>query len=423
MEGFTVADDHRPRRLSEVVTQRLTEEPVVILTGPRTVGKSTLLAELARGGDRPVLDLDQPEARAAASADPGFMVSGPGPVFIDEFQHVPELLDAIKAELNRDTRPGRFVLTGSTRYTVLPQAAQSLTGRAHVINVLPLSQGELDRRRETFLDLLWQDPGRLVHMPSKPASRDDYGSRILAGGFPMVLRRQTTRSRMSWFADYVDLVVMRDVLDISQVRQREALPRLLRQLAAQTAQVLNISKAGQAAGLEPATANRYAALLEAAFMIQRLPAWGETLGKKLASYPKVHLIDSGLAGWLLGLSAAKVNSRDPRVLTEFGHLVETFAVGEILKQVSWSDEIITASHFRTRDGVEVDLVLETWDGRVAAFEVKAGARIKDPDLDGLRLLRDRLGDRFVGGFVLNLGDLAYRKEDRISVLPLCRLWS
>lgn len=418
-----MTDDHRPRRLSGVVAQRLTEDPVVILTGPRTVGKSTLLAELARGGDRPVLDLDRPETRAAAAADPGFMVSGPGPVFIDEFQHVPELLDAIKAELNRDTRPGRFVLTGSTRYTVLPQAAQSLTGRAHVINVLPLSQGELDRRRETFLDLLWQDPGRLVEMPSKPASRSDYGSRILAGGFPMVLRRQTARSRLSWFADYVDLVVMRDVLDISQVRQREALPRMLRQLAAQTAQVLNISKAGQAVGLEPATANRYAALLEAAFMIQRLPAWGETLGKKLASYPKVHIIDSGLAGWLLGLSAAKVSSRDPRVLTEFGHLVETFAVGEILKQVSWSDEIITASHFRTHDGVEVDLVLETWDGRVAAFEVKAGARIKDPDLDGLRLLRDRLGDRFAGGFVLNLGDLAYRKEDRISVLPLCRLWS
>lgn len=418
-----VTDDHRPRRLSGVVAQRLAEEPVVILTGPRTVGKSTLLAELARGGDRPVLDLDQPEARAAAGADPGFMVSGPGPVFIDEFQHVPELLDAIKAELNRDTRPGRFVLTGSTRYTVLPQAAQSLTGRAHVINVLPLSQGELDRRRETFLDLLWQDPGQLAEMPSKPASRDDYVKRALSGGFPMVLRRQTARSRLSWFADYIDLVVMRDVLDISQVRQREALPRLLRQLAAQTAQVLNISKAGQAVGLEPATANRYAALLEAAFMIQRLPAWGETLGKKLASYPKVHLIDSGLAGWLLGLSAAKVNSRDPHVLTEFGHLVETFAVGEILKQVSWSDEIITASHFRTHDGAEVDLILETWDGRVAAFEVKAGTRIKDPDLDGLRLLRDRLGDRFAGGFVLNLGDLAYRKEDRISVLPLCRLWN
>lgn len=106
------------------------EEPVVILTGPRTVGKSTLLAALAARFDRPVLDLDRPDARAAAASDPGFIVSGPGPVLIDEFQHVPEILDAIKAELNTDTRPGRYVLTGSTRYSVLPQAAQ-LGVRSH----------------------------------------------------------------------------------------------------------------------------------------------------------------------------------------------------------------------------------------------------------------------------------------------------
>jgi hypothetical protein len=210
-------------------------------------------------------------------------------VLIDEFQHVPEILDAIKAELNRDTRPGRFVLTGSTRYTVLPQAAQSLTGRAYVLNVLPLSQGELRGHRERFIDLLWADPEWLPPTAARVVTRDDYVNSILAGGFPMLLQRQTTRSRTSWYADYVELVVMRDVLDT---------------------------------------------LLEAAFMIQRLPAWAETLGKRLVSHPKVHVIDSGLAGWLIGLSAAKIASRNPAVLTEFGHVVETFAIGEILKQVS-----------------------------------------------------------------------------------------
>lgn len=413
----------RPRRLAEVVPQRMSEEPVVILTGPRTVGKSTLLAALAAEFDRPVLDLDRPDARAAAASDPGFIVSGPGPVLIDEFQHVPEILDAIKAELNTDTRPGRYVLTGSTRYSVLPQAAQSLTGRAHVINVLPLSQGELHGRRENFIDRLWADPARLPEMPSRPVTRDEYVDRIVTGGFPMILQRLTARARTSWFADYVNLVVMRDVLDIARVRQREALPRLLRQFAAQTGQMLNISKAGQAVGLESSTANRYATLLEAAFMIQRLPAWGTTLGKRIAAYPKVHVIDSGLAGWLLGLSAAKISSRDPAVLTEFGHLVETFAVGEILKQVSWSEEAVTAAYFRTQSGDEVDLVLETWDGCVAGFEVKAGSRVQDTDLSGLRLLRDRLGERFIAGFLLNLGELAYRKEERIMVMPLSGLWS
>jgi predicted AAA+ superfamily ATPase len=405
----------------------------VILTGPRTVGKSTLLAALAAEFDRPVLDLDRPDARAAAASDPSFIVSGPGPVLIDEFQHVPEILDAIKAELNTGTRPGRYVLTGSTRYSVLPQAAQSLTGRAqaaqsltgraHIINVLPLSQGELHGSRENFIDQLWADPARLPQIPSRPLTRDEYVDRILAGGFPMILQRLTPRARTSWFADYVNLAVMRDVLDIAKVRQREALPRLLRQLAAQTGQVLNISKAGQAVGLESSTANRYATLLEAAFMIQRLPAWGTTLGKRITAYPKVHVIDSGLAGWLLGLSAAKINSRDPAVLTEFGHLVETFAVEEILKQVSWSEEAVTAAYFRTQDGDEVDLVLETWDGRVAGFEVKAGSRVQDADLNGLRLLRDRLGDRFIAGYLINLGELGYRKEDRIMVMPLSGLWS
>ena len=161
----------RPRRLAEVVPQRMSEEPVVILTGPRTVGKSTLLAALADEFDRPVLDLDRPDARAAAASDPSFIVSGPGPVLIDEFQHVPEILDAIKAELNTDTRPGRYVLTGSTRYSVLPQAAQPLTGRAHIINVLPLSQGELHGHRESFIDRLWADPARPIIIPALVSDR------------------------------------------------------------------------------------------------------------------------------------------------------------------------------------------------------------------------------------------------------------
>lgn len=416
-------DGLKPRRLLPVLHARLSEEPVIVLTGPRTVGKSTLLAALAKDLERPILDLDRPEVRTAVAEDPGYMVSSPGPVLIDEFQHVPDVLDAIKAELNTDTRPGRFVLTGSTRYTLLPRAAQSLTGRAHIINVLPLSQGELDGRTERFVDMIWSDPHQAIERSSKPTDRHAYVRRVLAGGFPSMLQRHSSRARTSWFADYVDLVVMRDVLDISRVRQREALPRLLRQLAAQTGQVLNINKAAQTIGLESSTANRYATLLEAAFMIHRLPAWGRTLGTRVGTLPKVHMIDSGLAAWLLGLSVPKVESRDPAALAEFGHLVETFATGEVLKQISWSNDLITAAHFRNRDGDEVDLVLETWDGRVAGIEIKAGAKVRDTDLKGLRTIRDQLGDRFVGGVILNLGEMAYRYEEKLYIAPLDRLWT
>lgn len=416
------ANGLRPRRLAPVILDQMRTEPVVILTGPRTVGKSTLLAELASDLDRPILDLDQPATRAAVAADPSFMVSGAGPVLIDEFQHVPEVLDAIKAELNKDNRPGRFVLTGSTRYAVLPRAAQSLAGRAHIIEVLPLSQGELHGQRERFADLLWTDPEQLLRPDPQPSRREEYADRILTGGFPSMLHRATTRARTSWFADYTDLAVMRDVLDIAKIRQREALPRLFRQLAAQTGQLLNITRAGEQVGLDKSTANRYATLLEAAFMIQRLPAWAGAAGRPAVRHPKLHVIDSGLAASLLGLSGSKISARDPSALTDLGHVTKTFAVGEIRKQVSWSDTVTSLSHLRTVSGDEVDLILETWDGYIAGIEIKAGARVRDDDFNGLRLLRDKVGDRFVTGVLLNLGDLSYRYEDRILVAPMCTLW-
>lgn len=419
-----LVEDFRPRRLVPVLCARMAEDPVVVLSGPRTVGKSTLLASLAGHLDRPIVDLDDPPTREAVEDDPGFFASAEGPVLIDEFQHVPVLLDAIKAELNRDLRPGRFVLTGSTRYTTLPQAAQALTGRVHVINVLPLSQGEIEGRAENFVERLLRDPAEIVaEASSGVTTREEYIERIVGGGFPLALRKRSPRSRARWFNDYIELTVTRDVLDIAQVRQREALPRLLRQLAAQTGQILKVAEAARVVGLEASTAERYTTLLEAVFMIHRLPAWGATLASRVGALPKVHVVDSGLAAWLLGLSPVGLLRRDASAITEFGHLVETFAVGEILKQLSWSDELAKPAHFRTRDGDEVDLILETWDGRIAAIEVKAGSRLRGGDLKGLRMLRDRLGERFLGGIVLNLGELSFRAEDRIHVAPLDRLWT
>ena len=141
----TVDQAHFPRRITEVIARRLAEEPVVVLTGPRTVGNSTLLHEVAVGSGRDVIDLDDLNVRSAVAGDPTLVASGPAPVLIDEYQKVPELLDAIKAELGRGLTPGRFVLAGSTRYETLPRAAQSLTGRAHVMTIYPLSQGEIHR--------------------------------------------------------------------------------------------------------------------------------------------------------------------------------------------------------------------------------------------------------------------------------------
>jgi predicted AAA+ superfamily ATPase len=411
------------RRLGEVVEARLAEEPVVVLNGPRTVGKSTLLSELAGRLGRAVIDCDDLATRAAVRSDPARFVESDQPVLIDEYQHVPELLDAIKAQLNRDLRPGRYVLAGSTRYATLPEAAQALTGRVDIIPVLPLSQGEIGDVRETFVVRLLDGAGIDMTPAQMSTPRDEYARRATSGGMPVALRRRPGRSRSRWFSNYVNLVIDKDVLDISRVRQREMLPRLLGQLAARSGQVLNMAAMSGTIGLEKSTAENYVKLIEAVFLVYRLPAWGTTLGARITRHPKVHLVDSGVMAWLLNLTPQKITQATPAALTEYGHLLETFAVGEILKQASWFDAPVTAGHFRTEAGDEVDLVLERDDGQVIAIEVKAGSRISGEDFRGLRQLKERLGLRLEAAIILYTGEHAYTHEDWITILPLDRLWA
>jgi uncharacterized protein len=382
-----------------------------------------LLGQLAERLGRTVIDCDDPATRTAVRADPGRFVESDEPVLIDEYQHVPELLDAIKAELNRDLRPGRYVLAGSTRYASIPVAAQALTGRVDIIPVLPLTQGEIDGVPETFVGRLLDDSGIELEAKQGPTTRDEYALRSISGGMPVALRRPPGRSRSRWFANYVDLVVDKDVTDISRVRQREMLPRLLRQLAVRSGQVLNIAATSGAIGLERSTGENYVKLLESVFLVYRLPAWGTTLGSRTVKHPKVHLVDSGVMAWLLNLTAQKVAQGSPAALTEYGHLLETFAVGEVLKQVSWSDAPVNTGYFRTEAGDEIDLVLERDDGQVIAFEIKSGSRVSAEDLRGLRQLRDRLGARLQEAIVLYTGQHAYAQDGWITVLPLDRLWT
>jgi uncharacterized protein len=411
-----------PRRLHPVLRERMADEPVIVLHGPRSVGKSTLLRDLAGELATTVVDLDEPAVRQAVSVDPTLYATAPAPVLIDEFQHVPSVLDAIKAELNRDLRPGRYVLTGSTSYTTLPRAAQALTGRVHVLPVWPLSQGEIDGRTETFVHRLLDEPDSLVSAVASNTTREEYWRRVLAGGMPIALSRPAGPRRARWFSDFVRLVVERDALDIRRVRQRDALPLLLRRLAAQTASVLNTTDLARRTQMERTVVDDYIQVLEAVFMVHRLPAWGRTLGARVGRSPKLHLVDSGLAATLAGLTEQRLAARDTAALAEFGHVLETFVIGEILKQTSWSDEPLQVSHFRTHDGVEVDAVIEGADGRVAGVEVKSGTQLRPDDLRGLAMLRDRMGDRFTGGVMLYLGPLSYTAGDRIVVLPLDRLW-
>lgn len=411
------------RRLSPILDVLAQDEPVIALHGPRSVGKSTLLHIFAASRGVPVLDLDDIATRDAVLANPSVAVGQRTPICLDEYQRAPEVLDAIKARLNREgTLPGTAVLTGSTRHDALPATAQALTGRLHVMTIWPLSQGEIFGAIEDLVAALREDPeGAVAAHPSSSTARAEYVDRVCAGGFPLALRR-TGAARSRWFDDYVRQSIERDTLELAQVRKRHVLRELLGRLAGRTGQVLNLSQASSGLAVDRSTIEEYTRLLEDLFLLQRLPAWGKTLRVRAAAAPKVHVIDSGLAARLMRVTPAKLATLDATALTEFGNLLETFVIGELHKQISWLDEPVTTGHWRTHDGDEVDFVAEFDDGRVLAFEVKANERVAGGDLKGLRKLRDALGERFIAGVAFSTGARSYTYEERLHVMPIDRLW-
>lgn len=410
------------RRIYDTVVERQRESPVVLLEGPRAVGKSTLLRQLADQLGGRLLDLDDLDTRGAVTRDPTTMIDGDGPVLIDEYQHAPVVLDAIKARLNASSRPGQFILTGSARHEALPRAAQALTGRLQRLPILPLAESELEGTRPDLVRSLLEGRGGTSEGESSATSRDEYVDRVARGGFPIALATRTDRARWRWTDDYVRLTLERDVQELAKVRQAHTLPLILERVAGQTAQVLNVARISDALGTDAKTVRDYLRLLEAVFLLRIVPAWDRTLTKRTNARPKVHMLDTGVATRLLRLTPEKLARRDPAAMTEFGHVLETFVVGELLKEVSWTEEIAGHGHWRTRDGHEVDLVLETDDGGVIAFEVKAASRVGSEDFTGLRKLRDLLGDAFVAGVALYTGARSYTYEDRLHVMPIDRLW-
>ncbi len=413
----------RTRRALALTTTLMADSPVLLLEGPRAVGKSTLLDQVTTAQGGHLIDLDEPATRDAVVADPALAVSGGGPVCLDEYQKAPEVLEAIKAELNRHTAPGRFVLTGSTRHDSLPSAAQSLTGRMTSLTVFPLSQGEQSGVHENFLEVAMEDASSVITGNLATATRLDYIARICRGGFPLALAASSETARRRWIRDYIRLTLERDVRDLSNLRQGDKLRALLDRLAGQTAQVLNVTKVADDVGLTRQTAESFISLLEKVFLVHRLEAWGTTLIARTLSKPKVHVLDTAVAAVLLRLTPEKLATLDATASKEFGHLVETFAVGELSKQASWIEGITGIGHWRHHDGDEVDLIIEREDGGILGFEMKAGGRVPGPELKGLINLRDRLGDRFLGGIALYLGKHSYTYADRIHVAPLDRLWT
>jgi predicted AAA+ superfamily ATPase len=405
-----------PRYIEPVLKAALADTPVVCLLGPRQVGKSTLVQQLKP--KKVYLSFDDQNLLDAARNDPiGFIQGLPEPVILDEVQRVPELMPAIKSAVDRQRTPGRFLLTGSANLLLLPRVQESLAGRVEVVQLNPLSEMEKQGGKNSLLQSLLTGA-----IKTKISARQDIvqgvAEAICSGGYPEPNTRPASRARQ-WYQQYLKAIIQRDVKDIAAVRNENELMRVMELLAYRTANLVNVSNLSNDLGMDRETVEKYMTILERLFLIRRLPAWHKSNAKRLIKTPKVHVVDSGLAAMLNRLKVEDWQSQS----RDFGALLESFAVQQLICQAGWVDSDLVFSHYRDKEKVEVDLVIE--QGRkVWAVEVKRAASVHSRDGVGLAKIAAQAGKNFQAGILLYSGaNCLPLKVDNCFAVPLDRLWA
>lgn len=412
------------RRIAKLAEESVGAFRVVVIHGARQVGKSTMASELAARLGATMVTLDDVAQLEAARLDPaGYLAALGKPAVVDEFQRAGEsFVLAVKAAVDTDTRPGRFVLTGSTNFLTVPTISESLAGRVDVIELWPFSQGELHGRVDGFIDRAFLGPASLLDHGGPALDRDEYLERLCVGGYPGATTL-SGRMRGRWFENYVETVLAREVAVADDIRRLDVMAGLMRYAAATTSAELVVTTAAERLGAHRATVTAHLAWLETVFLVHRVPAWGRNLTSKVVKRPRLHVSDTGLAAALMGRQPGMLRSpTEPAT----GPLVESFVVNELAKQATWSDVSARLYHFRDRDGAEVDAVLESADGRVVAVEIKASTTPRADDVTGMSRMRDavdRAGGTFVAGVVLHTGRARVPFGDRLLALPIADLWT
>lgn len=405
-----------PRHVQRIIDDALADTRVVIVTGARQCGKSTVVKVVARGRPATWRDLDVDTQLRGARGDPAGFVESTDLMVIDEIQRAPELLLSIKRQVDLDPRPGQYLLTGSARVLGLRALPDTLAGRTETIELWPFSQGEIDGTPDGFVDAVFDDGAAVTHTSS--LSRADYASRLVRGGFPQAVARPSSSRRARFFDSYVSDLITRDVSALSEIERPGEMRSLLALLAARSAQPLPVNALSGDLRLSARTVHRYLALLEEVFLVKRIPAWSRNISTRAVGMPKSFFVDSGVAADMLDVDGHGLLRPGAPV----GGLLEGFVLAELARQLTWSTRRATLSHYRTKDGVEVDAVLEDRRGNVVAVEVKASSTVRSEDFRGIRHLAERIGDDLVAGIVLYTGADTVPFGPRLRAMPISALW-
>jgi hypothetical protein len=397
------------------VEHRLARFPVVVVTGARQTGKTTLVQAISGAASRRFVTLDSLTALDQALREPEVLAASEGPITLDEVQRAPDLLLAVKAEVDRKDQPGRFLLTGSANLLLMKTVAESLAGRAVHVVLRPVTIRE--RRGETG-EACWAGllkarttAEALASVPL--ARRLDWRKIALEGGLPRAVLAASAEDRRIWLEAYVDTYVKRDLRDLSQVGDLGAFVRLVKLASLRTGGLLNLSELGRDAGVSRSTAERWISILETSFLVTRLEPFSESPSKRVIKAPKLYFGDSGLGLFLSGVR----DEDDLASLPNPGVWLEVVVLTDLLAWRETQAAKPDVFYRRTASGEEVDLVIES-GRRLLPVEVKASRVVRVSDAKGLDAFCEEFPSRAPFGLLLYDGAEALALTGKTVAVPL-----
>ncbi len=379
-----------PRIMTQTIHRAMKTFPAVVLTGPRQSGKTTLFKELFSDTHR-FVSLENPDVRLRAKADPvGFLTQYAAPVIIDEIQYLPELLSYIKTKIDENREPGQWLLTGSQNFVLMQNVTQSLAGRAAILSLLPFSLSEnINRKKESqnTASLL-----RMIHSRQFPSENNRNASgndislmnQLLRGFYPEIAVNNQV-DRQLWCGSYITTYLERDIRNLSHVGDLNLFERFLRLCATRTGQILNISEMARDVGISVPTAKRWLSLLETGNQVYLLYPYYKNIGKRLVKSPKLFFTDTGLCTYLLGISDEQMLLNGPSL----GNIFETMVICDFLKRFYNHGVMPSMYYIRTRDGLEIDLVIEQ-EGCLHLFEIKSTMTITPKHVENMKQISREL---------------------------------
>jgi predicted AAA+ superfamily ATPase len=413
---YNMADHKYKRWQYDTVNKSLQSRRVIVLSGSRQCGKTTLSRDLA-SIDAIYRSLDDVTLLEAALSDPhGFVRHGNELMIIDEVQKAPTLLQAVKMDVDQVQKPGRFLLTGSANLYSIPAAKESLAGRISNIRLRPLTQGELYGKQPCFLENAFN---KVFKTHEIICDKDAYIITALKGGFPEALSLGIIQEESMWYKDYIAAITQRDLHDIINIKRQNSMKELLYVLAAWSSKFIDISAICSSLGIARQTLVSYINALEALYLVERVRPWSKTDYDRVNKHDKLFMTDTGIMGTILGWRFEKIRLDGDKT----GKLIETFVFTQLAALIDAQQQEYQIYHYRDREKREVDFIIENEDGNLLGIEVKAGSALSQDSFKHLKWFRDNMaGKHTFIGIVLYTGENVLSFGSDMWAVPISVLW-